>query len=225
MKNKNKITPMERLVRVGSVMIALAIVGVCFGIARVEDLIFKTVIFAVSGLLLFLGGMFIASVAYLKYHETHKRNYILYDKRIKGDIPVEQVDFELVRGKVLDYMSVFRRGKQLYVGELFMDTPWTIEGMKTLVCYELLYELAVKRDIEGCRTFLGYGAECSGIFSKYLIENKDFDLSANVTRFFSEYEQNKDAAKDFCEYVETQKAHIKKRVVEYVKENPEKFMM
>ena len=225
MKNKDKITPMERLVRVGSVMIALAIVGVCFGIARVEDLIFKTVIFAVSGLLLFLGGMFIASVMYLKYHETHKKNYILYDKKIKGDILVEQVDFELVRGKVLDYMSVFKRGKQLYVGELFMDTPWTIEGMKTLVCYELLYELAAKRDIEGCRTFLGYGAECSGIFSKYLIENKDFDLSANVSKYFAEYTHNKEAAKEFCEYIDTQRSHIEKRVVEFVKANPEKFMM
>ncbi len=216
---------MERLVRVGSVMIALAVVGVCFAIARVEELIFKTVIIAVSGLLLFLGGMFIASVAYLKYHETHKKNYILYDKKIKGDIPVEQVDFELVRGKVLDYMSVFRRGKKLYVGELFVDTPWTIEGMKTLVCYELLYELAAKQDITGCMTFLGYGSECSGIFSRYLTENKDFDLSSNVAKYFTEYAQNKDAAKDFCEYIDTQKAHIEKRVVAFVKENPEKFMM
>lgn len=225
MKNKDKLTPTERLIRVGSVMIALAIVGVCLAIARVEELIFKTVIIAVSGLLLFLGGMFIASVAYLKYHETHKKNYILYDKKIKGDIPVEQVDFELIRGKVLDYMSVFRRGKKLYVGELFMDTPWTIEGMKTLVCYELLYELAAKQDIAGCMTFLGYGSECSGIFSKHLMENRDFDLSANIAKYFAEYEHNKDAANEFCKYIETQKAHIEIRMVEFVKANPEKFMM
>lgn len=216
---------MERLVRVGSVMIALAVVGVCLAIARVEDLIFRAVIIAVSGLLLFFGGMFIASVAYLKYHETHKKNYILYSKKIKGDIPQEQVDLELVRGKVLDYMSVFRRGKKLYVGELFVDTPWTIEGMKTLVCYELLYELASKTDITGCQSFLGYGSECSGIFSKYLMENRDFDLSANVAKYFSEYTHNKDAAKAFCEYIATQKAHIEKRMVEYVKENKGKFMM
>ncbi len=225
MKNKNKLSPTERLVRVASVMIALAIVGICLAIARVEELIFKTVIFAVSGLLLFLGGMFIASIAYLKYHETHKRNYILYDKKIKADMPIEKVDFELIRGKVLDYMSVFRRGKKLYVGELFVDTPWTIEGMKTLVCYELLYELASRKDIVGCQSFLGYGSECSGIFSRYLTENKDFDLSSNVAKYFTEYVQNKDAAKDFCEYIDTQKAHIEKRVVAFVKENPEKFMM
>lgn len=216
---------MERLVRVASVMIALAIIGTCFAIARVEELIFKTVIFAISGLLLFLGGMFIASVAYLKYHETHKRNYILYDKRKKADMPLEQVDFDLVRGKVLDYMAMFRRGKQLYVGELFMDTPWSIEGMKTLVCYELLYELATRTDIEGCKSFLGYGAECSTIFSKYLMENKDFDLSANVAKCFLEYAKDRSVAKEFSEYIATQKAHIEKRVVEFVKANSEKFMM
>ncbi len=225
MKNKDKLTPTERLIRIGSVMVALAIVGICFAIARVEDVIIKIAIISLSGMLIFIGGLCIASVAYLKYHETHKKNYILYDKKIKADIPLEQVNFELVRGKVIDYMSVFRRGKQLYVGELFVDTPWTIEGMKTLVCYELLYELAQKKDIAGCKTFLGYGAECSGIFSKYLMENRDFDLSANVAKFFTEYAQNKDAAGEFCEYIETQKGHIEKRVVEYVKANPEKFMM
>lgn len=224
MKN-NKLNPTEKLVRIGSVMVALAIVGVCFAMARVEDIIIKIAIIAFSGVLIFIGGLFIASVAYLRHHETHKKNYILYDKKTKADISLEQVQFELVRGKVLDYMSVFRRGKQLYVGELFMDTPWTIQGMKTLVCYELLYELATKKDITGCKNFLGYGSECSGIFSKYLMENKDFDLSANVAKYFAEYAQNKDAAKDFCEYIDTQKAHIEKRVVEFVKANPEKFMM
>ncbi len=222
---KNKLTPTERLVRIGSVMVALAIIGICFAIARVEDIIIKIAIIAFSGMLIFIGGLFIASVVYLKHHETHKKNYILYDKKTKSDISLEQVNFELVRGKLLDYMSVFRRGKQLYVGELFIDTPWTIEGMKTLVCYELLYELATKKDIVGCKNFLGYGAECSGIFSKYLIENKDFDLSANVAKYFTEYAQNKDAAKEFCEYIDTQKVHIEKRVVEFVKANPEKFMM
>ncbi len=225
MNNKEKISPMAKLVRIGSVMVALAIVGICFAIVRVEDVIIKIAILSLSGMLIFIGGMFIASVAYLKYHETHKKNYILYDKKIKADIPLEQVSFELVRGKVIDYMSVFRRGKQLYVGELFVDTPWTIQGMKTLVCYELLYELASKTDIAGCKTFLGYGSECSGIFSKYLMENRDFDLSANVAKYFTEYEHNKDVAKEFCEYIETQKAHIEKRMVEFVKENPEKFMM
>lgn len=225
MKNKEKIRPTEKLVRVGSVMIALAIAGICFAIARVDEFIIKIVIFGVSGMLIFFGGLFIASVAYLKHHETHKKNYILYDKKTKADISPEQVTFELVRGKVLDYMSVFKRGNKLYVGELFVDTLWSIEGMKTLVCYELLYELAAKRDIAGCKNFLGYGAECSGIFSKYLMENRDFDLSASVAKYFTEYTYNKDSAKDFCEYIDTQKAHIEKRVVEFVKKNPEKFMM
>ncbi len=225
MNNKDRLTPTEKMIRIGAVMVALAIVGVCFAIARVEDVVIKITIISMSGILIFIGGLFVASAVYLRHHETHKKNYILYDRKLKGDIPLERVDFELVRGKVLDYMSVFRRGKQLYVGELFVDTPWTVEGMKTLVCYELLYELASKTDIAGCKTFLGYGSECSGIFSKYLMENRDFDLSANVAKYFAEYEHNKDVAKEFCEYIDTQRTHIEKRVVEYVKANPEKFMM
>ena len=224
MKNKNKLTPTERLVRISSVMLALAIIGVCYGIARVEDASLKIGIFATSGVTAGIAVIFITSAAYLSYRKTHKRNFFLYDKRSRADRPVSELDFEYIREKVIEYMSIFKHGKRLYVGEIFIDTPWSVKEMKPLMCYELLYELSAD-GLDACRTFLGYGMECSRIFSEHLLQSGDVAMAADIANFFSDYARDNDVAKEFLQYVSSKKEHIEKRVVEYTKNNIDKFVL
>ena len=224
MSNKNRLTPTERLVRGASIMIALAIVGICFAIARVEDTLTKIVIISVSCVLVGIAAILIASLAYLKYRQTHKRNFFLYDTKKKKDINVSDVDFALVRVKVQDYMSMFKRGRMLYVGELFVDRPWNVPGIKPLLCYELLYELACEESVQSCHTFLSYGEECRKIFSQQLMECRDFELSEKMSNFFTDFKTNK-SAEEFCEYIKSQKSHIERAMVEYTRANIDKFIL
>ncbi|MBQ7357779.1 MAG: DUF202 domain-containing protein [Clostridia bacterium] len=224
MSNNNKISPEAKMVRIASVLIALAIIAICFGIARVEDTATKIIVFAAAAGLLFIGAIFVIVVVYAKYAQTHKRNYFLYDKKKKGDRPSSELNFEFIRGKVVDYMAMFKRGKKLYVGEIFMDTPWSIKAMKPLMCYELLYELSAD-GLDACRTFLGYGMECSRMFSEQLMQSGDASMAADIANFFSDYARDKGVAKEFLQYVSSKKEHIEKRVVEYTKNNIDKFVL
>lgn len=224
MSNNNKISPEAKMVRIASVLFALAIIAICFGIARVEGIVSKILVFSAAAGLIFIGLIFAIAAGYSKYSQTHKRNYFLYDKKQKGEKPSSDLNFEFIRGKVVDYMAMFKRGKKLYVGEVFTDTPWSIKAMKPLMCYELLYELSAD-GLDACRTFLGYGMECSRIFSEHLLQSGDVAMAADIARFFSDYARDKGAAKEFLQYVSSKKEHIEKRVVEYTKNNIDKFVL
>lgn len=213
------------MVRIGCVALAIAIIAICFGAVRVESITAKIMIFSVAFVLILFGGLFLFAAIYSKYNKTHKRNFLLYDKRLKGDKPLSELDFEYIRAKVIDYMSLFKRGKKLYVGELFEDTPWTLQAMKPLLCYELLYELSGENSIDGCKTFLSYGAECAAVFSKHLMEIGDFELSENVAGFFSNFHGENETVEKFSQYMVSKKSYIEEKVVEYTKKNIDKFVM
>lgn len=213
------------MVRIACVLFAVAVVAICFGAVRVESIPVRIAIFTGAIFFILLGALFAFAAWYSKYSKTHKKNYFLYDKKRKGDRDLGELDFEYIRAKIIDYMSLFMHGKRLYVGEMFVNTPWTVEAMKPLLCYELLYELSVKGSTEDCRMFLGYGAECSAIFSKHLMEVGDFELSGQVAQFFADFTGDTEAAEKFSEYMISKKKYIEEKVIEYTRKNIDKFMM
>lgn len=213
------------MVRIACVLFAVSVIAICFGVARVESMPVRIAIFVSATFMILLGALFVYAAIYSKYSKTHKKNYFLYDKKRKGDRELSELDFELVRAKVIDYMSLFKHGKRLYVGEMFTDTPWTVEAMKPLLCYELLYELSGSNSIESCKMFLGYGAECSAIFSKHLMETGDYELSESVAKFFADFSGDRETAERFSEYMASKKSYIESKVIEYTKKNIDKFMM
>ncbi len=222
MNNKNQLTPIERVIRIASVMMAIAVVGIFYACFRMQSGMLRTVIITVCIADVLLALLFLVSFISAKHQLENKKNLFLYEKR--GDISVDELDFERVRAKTLDYMTLFKRGPKLYVGEMFADRPWTVEEMKTLLCYELLYELSAKGNVEACKTFLGYGDECAKIFSTYLTENRDFDFCAKIVDFFREYKENGETAQAFSEYICSQKQHIEAQMLTYAKKNIEKFL-
>ena len=222
----NKISPEAKIVRIACVMMGISVIFVCLGVAKAEAVSSKIALFCAAGLLFFLGALFALAAGYSVYARNHKHNFFLYDKKMRKDIPVSELTFEIIRKKVVDYMSLFKRGKKLYVGELFSDnSPLNNEAMKPLFCYELLYQLAETKDAFAIKMFLGYGDECSRIFSKYLYENGDYELSSKIVYFFTQSKTSPSAEKDFADYVSSHKAHIEKQVVEYTKNNIDRFVI
>ena len=223
MDNKNKLTPTERIVRMASVILAISVVGIIFALVRVDSIPYKIVVLVVSAVAAGFALLLILSVIYAKNAEKHKRNYFIYDKKQKKNLPVESITLELVRSRVLDYMMMFRRGRKLYVGEMFAKTPEQFVTIKPLLCYELLYELSEGKNTNACKIFLGYGEECSGIFSTHLMQTHDFELCEKLTAFFSRYGRGEDVSEDFYKYICEQKAHIESAMISYTKSNIEKF--
>ena len=107
------------MVRIACIMFVVAIIAICFAIARVEKTYIKILIYVLSAVPILLGALLCLAAGVSKYSQTHKRNYFLYDKKLKGDIPLEQLDFETVRSKMADYIDIFKHGGKIYVGELF----------------------------------------------------------------------------------------------------------
>lgn len=225
MDNKNNLTPSERIIRIASVMLAISVAGIIFALVRVESVPLRIAILIAAGASSTFALLLILLVIYTKSAEKHKRNYFLYDRKQKREMPVESITFELVRSRVLDYMMMFKRGKRLYVGELFEKTPEQLVAIKPLLCYELLYELSESKDVGACKIFLGYGSECLKIFSDHLMNIRDFELCEKLTEFFSKFGGGEDVSGDFCEYISEQRSHIQSSMMSYTRDNIEKFTL
>lgn len=224
MSNKNGLSVNEKMIRTASVMIALSVAGVCLAIARVSSALLRVAIFAISGLLFMLGILIIAATAIAAHGKKHKRNYILYDKKLRREILPEELDSRRLRARVVEYMGLFRSGKRIYVGEMFSDTPWSIEKMKPLLCYELLYELSEGGE-EACAVFLGYGTDCERIFSRYLIACGDADMASRLTQTFAQFGSDRTQARILQEYISSKKEHIEQMMLKYARDNIDSFIV
>lgn len=225
MKKNNGLNPAERIVRFASVIMAISIIGICFAVARVESIVSKVMIIAVSAFAFLIGAVFMISMAYLKYRETHKHNLFLYDKTTKKDISVQELNFVKIRQGIVEYMAIFRQGKKLYVADLFEDTPFSLEKMKPLICYELLYELLIQNDLQSYSNFLRFGGECSKVFGRYLGEAGDGIFASEIATFFIEFSNDPDTAKKFADFIILKKDDIENKIVSYAKNNINDFVI
>ena len=213
---------MMSTVKKASVGIAVAIIIACFAFTKVEDLIFCTVLYGVAALVGTVSAMFIIGSVSLWRAEKNRRNFFLYDKKAKVDIPLSALSFEEVRRRLIDLMSVFKRKGKIYLGDLFIDTPIP-EQFKILFCYEILYEIALEDGSLPPEVFLSYGTECADIISDHLRRNGDYELASAVSGYVREYSEEKSNADSFMEYIKRQKKHIEEKMLGYAVDNIEKF--
>ena len=228
--NKNKQDQREaakdaisKLIRIASVMIAIAIVAACFAYTKMEPGIGQAAIYAFAILLALIGGFVIFVMAYGTHLDKHRNNLFLYDKKTKKDIPVNELTVERIRERLVIQMSVFKRGGKLYVGDLFESKLVMVpEAMKTLFCYELLCEIADEKGANPT-VFLSFGPECAEIFSKYLSANGDHELALKIKGYFFAFADDKSVAEEFCEYVKSKKEHLQQNMLDFTVKNIEKF--
>lgn len=223
MDNKKNLSAGEKLIRVAVVMIAVAIVGVCLAIAKVDSFMLKVVIFALSGVLVLISGLTILIVA-MNRRGRKKRNYMLYNGRFRKDILPEQLDFHRLRARVTSYISLYRKGRRIYLGDMFGDESLGMPAMKLLLCYELLYELA-DGGLPACTVFLNNGDGCKRLFTTCLMENGDTEMASRIKQFYAMHATDSTQPAMLLEYMVSQKKVIEQKMLKYAMDNIDSFMI
>ena len=210
----------EKIIRIGAILVAAAIILFCFAYTRIDSPILKAVAFGFAGLIGCV-GLFVLIVAALGIRaEKHKTNFVLYDKRKKGNMELGELTVTEVRKRLGEFMSTFKRRGRLYIGDLFAEGRYIPEHFKPLFCYELLCRIA-EGDKTQAETFLSYGLECADIFTKYLSQNSDYELSTSIRSFIIDYTDGE--AENFYTYIINQKQSIEEKMLNYTVANIEKF--
>lgn len=210
----------RRLLRLATVLLAVAILIVAYTFARVVSPLAR-ILFLAAAALPFLFGVFLIYLVILsKRAAKGEHNYFLYDRSIKGNMPAEQLTSAHVVERTLRYMSLFRRGKQLYINALFDEKGGAPEAFKPLFCYQLLGMMSVCTEQAQWEAFLEGGKELADIFATYLSSAGDEELNRNVRFYMAQ--PNCDV-EEFRAYLETQSEHLSNQMLAYTKEHLHEF--
>lgn len=211
-----------KLIRVGAVIVAIAIVTGCFSYTKLSGAA-QIGLFVVAGMLGIIGAFMIFIVAYGSHIEKRQMNFFLYDKKAKKDIPVSELTVAQIRERLIVHMSMFKHKGKLYIGDLFDNRLFTVpEAIKPLFCYELLCEIADNKGADAS-VFLSFGSECAEIFSKYLGVNNDHELALKIKQFFFAYAENNEVSAEFRNFIISKKADIEQNMLDYTVKNIDKF--
>ena len=210
----------EKIIRFGSVLVAVAIILFCFAYTKIEASILQIMAFGLAGLLGCVGLFIIVVTALGIRAEKHKTNFFLYDKKKKGNMALGELTVHEIRARLTEFMNTFKHRGMLYVGDLFDERRLIPEHFKPLFCYEVLCRIAEGSKAQA-ESFLSFGADCANVFSKYLSQNSDYELSLKIKGFISEYSDGD--AEDFYNYIIEQKKSIEEKMLNYTVANIEKF--
>ena len=225
-KNNSPLPPGDfaPLYKLAAVLLAAGFLVFCFAAVKIENSILKILLISVGSLLSFLGIMFFLAIRSAKKFAKQKHNYFLYDRKTKKDIDVEALTFSDVREKVQKYMSLFKRGKKLYVGDLFNSDIKIPSAIRTLFCYELLYEIA--EDEAGTRTaqlFLSFGNECGGVFYSYLAAAGEIQLAEKLRSYFNEHSAGEDRSEKLHKFIDANKSYLEAAIMKFTKNHINEF--
>ena len=124
-RKDNSKDAVSKLIRIASVLIAIAIVGICFAYTKLDGTgIGQIAMYVISALLALFGAFIIFIMAYGTHLDKHRSNLFLYDKKIKKEIPVSELTVERIRERLVMQMSLFKRGGKLYVGGQALSDLW-----------------------------------------------------------------------------------------------------
>jgi hypothetical protein len=71
--------------------------------------------------------------------------------------------------------------------------------------------------------FLSFGPECADIFSRYLRQNQDYELALRLRSFIFDFAEGNKRVEEFREYMRGLGTHIEEKMMQYTKDNIEKF--
>lgn len=211
-----------RIIRFGSVLVAIAIILTCFAMAKVNNLFFKIALNIVAAVVGCFGLFLIITVIVGSRMSKVNSNFFLYDKKKKANIPVGELTVEEVRSRLFSLISVFRYKGKLYIGDLFSDERSIPDVFKTLFCYELLCELSEDSAPE-VEKFLSFGDECGDIFFKYLSLNSDYELAEDIRGYIRAYSDGKADVEEFHKYIIAKKQSFETKMLDYTVENIDSF--
>ena len=211
-----------KLIKVASVMIAIAIVVICYGIAKVDNENSRMIVYSIGWGLALVGAFLIFTTLSAMRSLKNRRNFFLYDKKKKSEISPAELTFDTVRAKICEFMSIFKHRGKLYVGDILGENTTVPEHFKPLFCYELLYELAINEGLDA-GVFLSFGDECASVFAKHLRQNEDYELANALYSYISDFSAGNRRVAEFKSFMNGQCEHIREKMLKYAQDNIEKF--
>lgn len=228
MEDKNNNISSEKslnhVFRTAAVLCAISVVLFCFGITRVDSMALRIVIFGLSSTLIYISSLLFMAGVRTKQLAGKSINYFLYDKKTKKNLPVSALTFSEIHKRLINYMSFFKRGGKLYIGDFFANNSPVPSSIKPLLCYELLHEMSEDGgNVEKAKTFLSFGSDCAQAFYENLISAGDSEMSREIMNFFESYSSENEVLEDFCRYLTDKREYIENRMVCYTTEHIEEF--
>lgn len=215
-------TMSRRISNFGAILIAAAVIGVCFAIAKIDHEVVKVAVIAFSCLVGAV-GVFLMIIAAVGASESRPRhNFFLYNKKKKQDMAVSELTVPHIREKLTAFMASFKHRGKLYVGDLFDERQQIPDHFKTLFCYELLCELGDKNGADP-EVFLSFGQECAEIFYKYLSHNGDYELGLKIKTYILDFSDGKKNVDEFKSFIVGKKQYLEERMLNYTVNNIKKF--
>ena len=191
-----------KLIKFASVIIAIAIIVLCYGIAKVDNDETRMVVYSIGWGLALVGAFLIFTTLSAMRSMKNRRNFFLYDKRKKADIAPSELTFDTVRAKICEFMSIFKHRGKLYIGDILGENTTVPEHFKPLFCYELLYELSMGEGLDA-RIFLSFGNECANVFAKYLRQNEDYELATSIYTYIVDFSSGNGRVAEFKDFMST----------------------
>lgn len=212
----------RRISNFGAILIAAAIIGVCFAIAKLDDEVMRVAVIIISALVGIV-GIFLMIVATVgSKNENPKHNFFLYDKKKKQDIALSELTVPLIRERLYNFMSSFKHRGKLYIGDLFDARMRIPEHFKTLFCYEILCEIGEAQGTDP-KLFLSFGHECADVFYRYLAFNGDHELALRLKTFIIEFSEGKENSEEFASFLSSKKEYMEEKMLDFTVKNIKKF--
>ncbi len=200
----------------------------CFAIVKMEAGFLRGFLILLGALVLGFGILFLIVINSAKKlaQDKNRHNYILYDRKKRREVELDSLSFADIRAKIQQYMAIFKRGKKLYIGDLFDEGLHIPTPIRTLFCYELLYEIS-ESNIAKTRaaSFLSFGNECAGVFYSYLSAAGDVQLAEKIRGYFSEaaYGNADESSEKFTKFLCANKAYLESAIMKYTKNHIDEF--
>ncbi len=204
------------------ILVVTGILTFVFGAAESDGAL--KVLFIILGVTVILLGAALALLAFA-VSSSEKANFFLYDQKLKSNISVDEVDFELINRKMTFVMSkLSSSASKVWTENVFeSDSEVFADGddrFVPLVAYKIIYDLSQRANEGVWNLYLMADSSIIDAIAAALELNGDEEL-ANAFRFLHE-----NAAGSFErteKFLADNKKYIQAKMVKYVKANIDRF--
>ncbi len=182
------------------------------------------VLFVILGIVLILLGIALALFAFV-VGSAEKANFFLYDAKLKSNLPVDELNFELINKKMTFVMTrLTSTASKVWTENVFENGNEVFEDgddrFVPLVAYKIIYDLSERANEGVWNLYLMADSSIIDAIASALELNSDDEL-ANAFRYLHE-----NAGGDFErteKFLLDNRKYIQAKMVKYVKANIDRF--
>ncbi|MBR2721316.1 MAG: hypothetical protein IKB75_00885 [Clostridia bacterium] len=212
--------PVRLFLRIITVLVGIALILSAYAITHAATALARILLFVLAGTALLIAAFFLYLLILAFVIRKKGRNYFLYDRKRGGNMAPEDLTSAHVSERILRYMALFRQGRQLYITSLFDEEGGAPEVFKPLFCYQLLCMMATCHERAQWNAFLDGGKELADVFSTYLLQANEEELSREVQYHMAHAEGD---SRPFQLYLQSKKDYLLCRMLEYTKQHLHEF--